>query len=188
MLYIRTDMNDIIATGHVMRCLSVADAARAMGENVTFILADENGKKYIEKRGYSTIVLYTKWNDMESEIPFLRNVIKDKKITSILIDSYQVTEYYLETLSSYVKTIYIDDLAQTNHSVTSLICYMSHWEKLQHRKNYPNAKLLLGLQYVPVREAFQNLEKKEIKHDIETILLLSGGTDPYNILSKLLKF
>ena len=29
-IYIRADMNEIIATGHIMRCLSIADAARAV--------------------------------------------------------------------------------------------------------------------------------------------------------------
>lgn len=187
MLYIRTDINDIIATGHVMRCLSIADAVRENEEDVTFILADENGKNYIEKRGYRTIILHTEWDDMESEIPVLCDVIKEKKITSILIDSYQITEYYLKVLSNYVKTIYIDDFAKRKYSVSALICYMSHWEKLQHKEMYLNTKLMLGLQYAPVRKAFQNIEKKEIKKDVETVLLLSGGTDPYNILSKMLR-
>ena len=40
MIYIRTDMNNIIATGHVMRCLSIAEAARVQGEGTTFLLAD----------------------------------------------------------------------------------------------------------------------------------------------------
>ena len=36
-IYIRVDMNEIIATGHVMRCLSIADAAREIGkENMYF--------------------------------------------------------------------------------------------------------------------------------------------------------
>ena len=40
-IYIRVDMNEIIATGHVMRCLSVADAAREIGKETIFIVADE---------------------------------------------------------------------------------------------------------------------------------------------------
>lgn len=186
MLYIRTDINDVIATGHVMRCLSIADAAKAMDEDVIFILADEQGKNYIENRGYRTIILHTNWNDMESELPILQKIIDDKKIKSLLIDSYQVTDKYLKILSGYVKTMYIDDLAQIIYPVDALICYMSHWEKLQHEKKYSNTKLLLGLRYVPIRTIFQNLERKEIKKDVESVLLLSGGTDPYNILVGLL--
>lgn len=38
-LYIRADMNDVIATGHMMRCLSIADAAakKRDGESFDFI-------------------------------------------------------------------------------------------------------------------------------------------------------
>lgn len=187
MLYIRTDINEIIATGHVMRCLSIADAAKEMGEDVTFILADEQGKNYIEGRGYQTIILYSQWNDMESELSHLKKIIEKEQISSLLVDSYQVTESYLKTLSSYVKVIYIDDWGQDVYTVDALICYMSHWETLEHKTRYPNTRLLLGLEYVPIRTAFQNVERKASKDKIESVLLLSGGSDPYNVLSKLLR-
>ena len=38
-IYIRADMNEIIATGHIMRCLSIADAAREQGVKTIFIVA-----------------------------------------------------------------------------------------------------------------------------------------------------
>lgn len=69
MLYIRTDMNNMIATGHVMRCLAIAEAAKEQGEQVTFLLSDEQAVELIEQRGYQTIVLHTSWYDMESELP-----------------------------------------------------------------------------------------------------------------------
>ena len=37
---IRADGNREIAMGHMMRCLSIADAAAKLGESTTFILAD----------------------------------------------------------------------------------------------------------------------------------------------------
>lgn len=186
MLYIRTDINDVIATGHVMRCLSIADAAQKWGENTTFILADEQGKQYIEDRGYRTIVLYTKWNDMESELPVLLEKIQKEKICSILVDSYQVTNNYMITLSEYVKTLYIDDLNEIEGFVHTLICYMSYWEKLHLDEKYLHSTLLLGLQYAPMRAVFQNINEKLIRDNIENILLLSGGTDSFHVLEQIL--
>lgn len=52
MLYIRTDMNSVIASGHVMRCLAIADAAKALGEKITFILSDENAVSFITAHGH----------------------------------------------------------------------------------------------------------------------------------------
>jgi len=180
-------MNETIATGHVMRCLSIAEAARKMGEYTTFILSDENGRDYIESRGFQIIILNTKWDEMEKEIPVLEKIINANMIKTILIDSYQVTENYLNILSQYVKTIYIDDLADRFYPVSTIVCYMSHWKKLGHAKRYKNKRLLLGLEFVPVREVFQNMQKKDIKLEVGSILLLSGGADPYDILFKLLE-
>lgn len=39
---IRTDANAVIAGGHVMRCLSVADALAGLGADVSFVLSDGN--------------------------------------------------------------------------------------------------------------------------------------------------
>ena len=110
MLYIRVDMNNVIATGHMMRCLSVADAARDMGLETTFIVADEQALPLLEKRGYPSVVLNTKWDDMDSELPVLKKIIEENHIVYLLIDSYKVTQNYLKELTAIVKTLYIDDL------------------------------------------------------------------------------
>ena len=95
MLYIRVDMNDRIATGHMMRCLAIADAAAAQGENTTFILADDQAVELIKQRGHSSVVLDSQWDNMVGELPALHKVIEEYSIKRLLIDSYQITEEYL---------------------------------------------------------------------------------------------
>ena len=122
MIYIRTDMNSVIATGHMMRCLAVADAAGSMGEETTFLLADAEAADLLEKRGYRYIVLNTDWKDMEGELPALRKVIGERGIHTLLIDSYRVTEKYLAELEKLVRTVYIDDVNAFHYPVSALIC------------------------------------------------------------------
>lgn len=157
-------MNDIIATGHVMRCLAIADAARDMKQDTTFILADEQGQQYIEGRGYHTIVLSTPWNDMEAEIAALCETIEREQIKSLLIDSYQVTEKYLHEISKHTKTIYLDDLNQVEGA---------------------DKTIFIDYRYVPLRKAFQDVPEKKINKQVERVLLLSGGTDAYGVLEKI---
>lgn len=187
MIYIRTDMNCVIATGHVMRCLSIADAARMIGEKSTFILADEQAKELVEGRGYDTIILHTQWDDMDSEVEILAETIRNYNIKSILIDSYQVTQYYLSAVTAMTKTIYIDDRNAFVYPVDKLICYANYYEKFKYAERYDASKLYLGLQYVPLRKAFCGCEKKEIRKLAGRLLFMSGGTDNYDVLRSLLE-
>lgn len=187
MLYIRTDMNQTIATGHMMRCLSVADAAKMRGEDTTFLLADDQAADLLKKRGYRYKILHTKWNEMEAELPVLLQCVKECSIRAVLIDSYQVTQKYLKRLTEAVKTFYIDDLNAFTYPVSGLICYANYWEAFNYPNRYPHTKLYLGLQYVPLRKEFSGCEKKAIKPVAKNLLLLSGGSDPYDILLKILE-
>lgn len=186
-LYIRADMNETIATGHVMRCLSIADAAKDSGRDTVFILADEQAKRLVEGRGHHAIVLGTQWDDMEHELPVLKNVIREHSIQKILIDSYQVTPAYLAELSKLLWTIYIDDLNAFHYQVNAIICYANYWKKFEYEKKYKDVGLYLGPAYVPLRKEFTLCGAKRIREIPENLLLLSGGTDHYHILEKLLQ-
>ena len=186
MIYIRTDMNDIIATGHVMRCLAVADAARMRGEETTFILADAQAAALLEERKYPYLILHTAWNDMESELPALKRVIRERKIKRILVDSYQVTPRYFEELNKIAEAAYIDDLNAFHYEVDTLICYANYWGKFHYEENYPGTRLFLGTEYVPLRQVFFDCGRKSIAPHINRVLLMSGGTDRYGVLERLL--
>ena len=187
MLYIRADMNEMIATGHIMRCLSIADAARELGEETTFLLADMQAVELLEDKGYTYIVLNTRWDDMESELDILKNIIFKYGIRMLLIDTYQVTEKYLRELTKITKTIYLDDVNMFHYPVNGIVCYANYYKKFQYANHYSDIDLYLGLQYVPLRKEFQNCQKKVIRNQIENVLLLSGGSDNYHILKGILE-
>lgn len=186
MLYIRTDMNDKIATGHVMRCLSIAEAAAEAGEEVLFILADEQALGLIQNRKFRAVVLHTKWNHMETELNVLKRVIPSSRTDVLLIDSYMATAGYLTALSKWIKTAYIDDLGGEDGFIHYLICYANYYAKYCYPHRYKQTRLLLGPKYVPLRKSFQNMGKKKIRPQMEHVLLLSGGTDRFGILGKML--
>lgn len=179
MLYIRVDANEIIATGHVMRCLAIADAVKEIGGEVTFLTADETGSRLIEERGYEVICLHSKWNALEEELPYLLGIIEKEGVAKLLIDSYQVTPKYLETLNSHTQVLYLDDLDAFAYPCSRIINYSAYAKNCSYGTNAMGIHIL-GCAYMPLRKAFQELPPKEIANRIEHILVLTGGSDVYH--------
>ena len=195
-LYFRVDMNDEIATGHVMRCLSIADELKVQGISSTFISADDNPKVLINSRGYELIVLNTLWSDMDSELTALEEIVADRNIQQLLIDSYYVTENYLKNVTALTETIYLDDLNAFIYPVDDVLCYANYYSKFNYESIYSDAfsnkkiekmpEFYLGLKYVPLRQEFRHRKQKHISDEIKKLLVVSGGADPYHVIEHIL--
>lgn len=56
-LYIRVDGNEQIGTGHIMRCLAIAETLRRNKTDVVFIVADTRSESLILNKGFKTIFI-----------------------------------------------------------------------------------------------------------------------------------
>lgn len=187
MFYIRTDANEIIATGHMMRCLAIADEIKAKGEEVTFLTADEKGQKLAEEKGYPVICLNSKWSEMESELGTLLGLVDKRSIQKILVDSYQATERYLAALQEHTSVIYMDDLDAFAYPCDRIINYEIYAKQCSYAKETRDKQHLLGPKYIPLRKQFRNMPQKEIRQEINQLLVLSGGSDTYHFTRDFLK-
>lgn len=189
MLIIRADMNKHIATGHIMRCLSIADAAKRLGYDVIFAAADSDSVKLVESRGYECHVLNTKWDDMEKDSEAFSLFCQNKRVSEsdiILVDSYYVTSKYFEILKSFGPKIwYIDDLHNEDWSVDGIVCYSNYYDEIGYGADY-KGKGLWGTDYVPIRKEFGESGKKSISEKVNNVLVLSGGADPYDVIGNVL--
>ena len=200
MVVIRADANSKIGMGHVMRCLSVADALVKRGEEVLFVTADDTPVPLLTKKGIPYRVLHTDYADMEAELPELWEVLRElpqgaespeaalaQKNTSILVDSYYVTEKYLAALKSRITTIYMDDIYAFSYLVDMLINYNIYGEEMGYEKDaaFADTKLLLGTEYVPLREEFSAGEQQRTAANCG-ILITTGGSDSFNLAGQLL--
>ena len=156
---IRADANDIAATGHVMRCITIAKQLNKLGCRVCFFTADEFAKELLDRAGVEQVCLHTEWNDMEAELPALRAALTEKGCKKLLVDSYCVSVRYFEELSDLCKLIYIDDCFEGIYPVDMIINYNAFHTRFNYKEAYEKAyggktKLLLGTAYVPLREEF----------------------------------
>jgi UDP-2,4-diacetamido-2,4,6-trideoxy-beta-L-altropyranose hydrolase len=186
-LSFRVDGNEAIGTGHVMRCLSIADAASEMGVACSFITADAQMKPVIEGRGYPVYILDSVWSQLDSELDVLGRLILEKHISCLLVDSYFVTTDYMRALAKLTRLVYMDDLFKEKYDCAALINYNCYALDFGYEKVYtsPEPQLLLGLQYVPLRPEFVQLPPFLCRETVSDILITTGGTDSRNIAGML---
>lgn len=187
MFGIRVDANSKIATGHVMRCLSIAASLRKAGIDCIFISADKNTENLIAYNNFKSVSLDSQWDNLDSEIESLSELIIECKIDNLLIDSYFVTDNYLSHLSDISNLIYIDDLNLFHYNVSTIINYNIYYCLFDYYSNYNNTEtnLLLGTQYAPLRDEFKFISPC-IRNKVKKVLITSGGNDCFNVTGKLL--
>ena len=190
----RTDASISIGTGHVMRCLTLADELRQKGADINFICREGPGNliSYIGNRGYKV-----------HQLPGDIDIEKDRKLTNkilskyetkpdgLIIDHYDIDISYESSLRDRVKKIMvIDDLADREHDCDLLLD--QNYSKNEDRYNglFPgNCIQLLGPEYAILRPQFQkargNLRKRN--GGVNRILVFMGGADSKNITSKALR-
>ena len=198
MIGIRCDANSIIASGHMMRCLTVAKELVRLGESVTFFVADEESKKAFDKMAaseMSVVVLGSDWQNMEAELPVLGKELSANAIDILLVDSYYATCAYFERAKELCPVACFDDLHEDTYPVDILINYSGFYKELGYEDAYKDVtghngrptQLLLGLQYAPLREQFYRAEQQPEHDDAASVLLASGGADTYGMLLAILE-
>ena len=90
MIIIRTDANKTIATGHMMRTLSIARVCKENNIPVMFVLSDKESASFLntqmeENESFDIVVLNEKvdtasFHEMENELPYVLNLITTNKI------------------------------------------------------------------------------------------------------------
>lgn len=198
-IWIRTDGNEEIATGHLMRCLSIARACAEQQKKVCFLVSDTQSETLLQERfsyplEFEIQCLHSDYQDMEKELPALEHIMHwshsssehflHEKGSWILVDSYYVTASYLEALKKWGHVAYLDDLFLFSYPVDCIINYDIPENEKPDCYNAA-ARCLLGTAYTPLRSQFQNVSYA-VHQDIEHILISTGGIDPYQVAEKLL--
>lgn len=199
-IYFRTDGNTEIATGHIMRCLTIARACIKNGACVTFIVSDEESRTLLRERfiipdEFAIHCLYSDYHRMYEELPALITYLDTEKdhdifnsdtITGkpwLFIDSYYATPAYFASLHPYAGIAYLDDLRSMSCDVDLVINYDTKADCTY----YANAgHKLLGPKYTPLREQFMQ-PPYTVRASVKNILLSTGGTDPYGVAEHLLQ-
>lgn len=212
LIYIRTDANSQIASGHLMRCLSIAEACKSLGMDVCFLVSEGESRSLFDslsgtpldaEDSFRVISLKTAvYDHLEQELPEVLALLGSLPERPVyLLDSYYVTEHYLTSLRPLAKTAYLDDLQLFDYPVDLLVNYDVIPDSLlpSYRAAYQNVgRLLLGAAYTPLRRQFQSrpasIKRRHpsqdglwIKSQVKNLLITTGGSDPFHFCLRFLK-
>ncbi len=194
MILIRVDGNRHIATGHLMRTLTIAKECVRRNVPVHFVVADEESERILKSlcglgESFKITVLQSDYRCPEEELPVLTEMLKQERPEALLLDSYFVTAHYLEILGKYTKVFYLDDIRSFDYPVDTVINYdviMPEDLPLYQNAYMKSQRQLLGAAYTPLREQFRETPYA-VKEKVRDILITTGGTDEDNLTGKILE-
>ncbi len=187
MVLIRTDANQSAATGHLMRCLSIAEQLEVLGEEVVFLFRDLESAEILADRQVYRMLRGGKGLSVEDELAQIIQILESVQDgAKLLLDSYMFDAAYMVRLKPYALLITFDDLFAEKFPADMIINYNLYFKKYDYKTRYgdSNSRLLLGSRYVPLRQEFADCVPR-VRQRVNSILLICGGGDRYHILPEL---
>ena len=203
----RTDASIRIGSGHVMRCLTLADEMKKYDVKSHFICRDFPGQMadLIRQHDHTIMLLPKPRNEYKPiqddpdhahllGVPWMQDAdetirgIDGNNADWLIIDHYGIDHRWqrkLRTHSSYMMVI--DDLADRKLDCDLVLDQTYGRREGAFLKRIPeHCQLLLGTQYALLRPEFAGLrsyalEKRKRFKGVKHILISMGGTDPDNL-------
>ena len=172
----RTDASTTIGIGHVMRCLTLADALKSYGVESVFIHRDLPGNlaPIIRERGFEVRLLAVGEDDAAATIA--------EKPSWVVVDHYAIDRRWESSVRNATdRVMVIDDLADREHDCDVLLDQnlVSGMERRYDGKVPTGATRLLGPTYAlldPIYAAHRS-HARERSGAVRRILAFFGGGD-----------
>ncbi len=190
-LVIRSDANEKIGTGHLMRCLALAQAWKDTGGQVVFITAcqSESLLQRLREEKFDVHVLNHPYPD-SSDWDYTKNILAAYPSAWVVLDGYHFNEVYQQRVKEAGhRLLVIDDIAHLKHYYADIVLNQNLHAPQLHYPCEPYTRLLLGTRYVLLRREFLGWKdwKREVPEIARRVLVTLGGADPENHTLKVIQ-
>lgn len=202
MIAFRVDSSSQLGNGHVMRCLTLAQALAGRGERCIFICANLDGGRHLwlEAQGFPVLLINasdTHDEISDAEASAAKIVALDEKISWLVVDVYRLSARWHRQLRPLTERILvIDDLCNRDYDCDLLLDqnFGSQAQAYQAR-GVALEQCCVGSQFALLRPEFATLRRniREIrrernkKQQLNRLLISMGGTDFHNFSLRLLQ-
>jgi UDP-2,4-diacetamido-2,4,6-trideoxy-beta-L-altropyranose hydrolase len=211
----RADASIQIGTGHVMRCLTLAEALRSQGHECTFICRNHPGNlaKLIKDRGFllhllnqeavadqgtdsecASALAHADWlgaswqHDAEQTLEALAG----RNTDWLVVDHYALDARWESRVSTQVKEVMvIDDIADRRHECKLLLDQNLGRKAQDYNGLVPETcTRVIGPNYALLRPEFAELRERSLERrrspGLKRILITLGGVDRDNVTGQVL--
>ncbi|RZM82620.1 UDP-2,4-diacetamido-2,4,6-trideoxy-beta-L-altropyranose hydrolase [Leptolyngbya iicbica] len=191
-LLIRADAAAAIGTGHIMRCLALAQAWQSEGGMVTFLMADAAPAlaARIKAEGFS-VIHHPHPDGSAADSIHTVAVAQTLGTERVVVDGYHFGAAYQQQLKAAgLKVLFIDDNGHADYYAADWVLNQNihaHPELYSHREPY--TQLLLGTRFALLRKEFWPWRgwQRQIAPVARKILVTLGGGDPDNVTLKVMQ-
>jgi UDP-2,4-diacetamido-2,4,6-trideoxy-beta-L-altropyranose hydrolase len=191
-LIIRTDANVAIGTGHVMRCMALAQAWCDAGGRAVFAMAQTTPavEERLRSEGFERALIDVRVGSREDAIE-TASLASQYIAPWVVVDGYEFGAEYQAGLKRHgVRVLFIDDNGNAGpYSADIVLNQNIHASERLYSDREPSTKLLLGPGFVLLRREFAPWRewKREIPAIGRRILITMGGSDPDNFAELVLR-
>ncbi len=188
---IRADATERTGTGHLMRCLALAQTLRAVGVDVTFISACKSKSLHqrILDEGFQVALLERPYPD-PADWSATARVLQSHQNAWVVLDGYHFDASYQQSIKEAGhRLLVIDDTAHLNQYCCDILLNQNINAEQLHYAPDRDARLLFGPRYALLRPEFLNRTSwKRKTPDVARKLLVSlGGEDSDNQTLKVIQ-
>lgn len=192
----RVDASLKIGTGHVMRCLTLAEEMKKRKVECFFICKNTSGNliSLIESKGYNVEIIDYKSNASEWEMDLNETVkilkTRPKKVDLLILDHYQLNEEWEKGVRPLInKLLVIDDFANRKHVCDILLDQTYNRTANDYTGLIHNETTgLFGIKYTLLRPQFLINKKQKFEPSINyRIHIFFGGNDVNGYTNKFTK-
>jgi UDP-2,4-diacetamido-2,4,6-trideoxy-beta-L-altropyranose hydrolase len=202
----RVDASHKVGTGHLMRCLTLAEALAPYTSEISFISRTAQGDlhEFVRSKGVEIFSLptsisinddycpHSSWleSHWQEDVALTSHYLSDTEW--LIVDSYAIDSRWEEALrGSYRRLMVIDDLADRSHRCDLLLDQNYYTDSLQRYETLVNqdCNLLLGPHYALLRDEFKSVRSHTSRTFTSTkrnVLVFFGGADCANETGKAL--
>ena len=205
---IRADASTEIGTGHIMRCLTLANALRETGAEIFFLCRPHAGNivDLVCDQGYQVfcleypsqesdnLLLHSNWlgSTQKQDAQQCVQYLKDNIVDWIVVDHYSLDETWELELQPYCRNLMvIDDLSDRRHICDIILDQNFGSTKKKYQHLVPESSYILaGSDFTLLRPEFAEWRQYSLKRrqlpKIDSLLINLGGVDADNITAQLI--